>query len=410
MARIGKRINRKPSSSLSWADSPARGPVWPSLPPFSLVVGWLGAAQKPSSPSPWAIRLARPSLARSRPPFPSPLWAAWQPTQRGPAASARGRDVRVRLVRADGFWPPPLRAGPARKPWKIAPCSSPPIPQRPFFSHLAQLALLASRPCKIAAATIVEVSSSPSSPFPSPSSPLFFPVARGMARGPPVSPARSGVRSPRPALGAASPLGRGPCASGLRRSAMGRGPCASGLRRSAMGARPLRARPPFPFFPASVWLACPPAAPGSPGTACPPQPRLGFARGRGGLPARGRPGPSLARSLAWRRSSPAPNLAWRRSSPAPSSAVAAQLACSPARPRWLEFGHGAPPRPARFVRVARSRRRGVACSRASQLARGSPLALLVAASFTRSCVRQRSATPLAHSRSLLARTTPNHHA
>jgi hypothetical protein len=207
-----------------------------------------------------------------------------------------------------------------------------------------------------------------------------------------------------------------PCAQ--RGEPTGRGLCASGLRRSAMGARPLRARLPFP---ASVWLACPPAAPGSPGAAFPPQPRLGGARGRGGLPVRGRPGPSLARSLAWRRSSPAPSLAWRRSSPAPSlawrrsspapsSAVAAQLACSPARPRWLEFGHGAPPRPARFVRVARPRRRGVACSRASQLARGSPRALLVAASFTRSCVRQRSATSLAHSRSLLARTTPNHHA
>jgi hypothetical protein len=178
----------------------------------------------------------------------------------------------------------------------------------------------------------------------------------------------------------------------------------------AHGVRPLRARLPFPFFPASVWLACPPAAPGSPGAAYPPQPRLSVARDRGGLPARGRPGPSLACSLAWRRSSPAPSLAWRRSSPAPSSAVAAQLACSLARPRWLEFGHGAPPRPARFVRVARPRRRGVACSRASQLARGSPHALLVAASFTRSCVRQRSAIPLAHSRSLLARTTPNHHA
>eukprot|EP00267_Zea_mays_P048357 XP_020400921.1 uncharacterized protein LOC109942790 [Zea mays] len=151
-----------------------------------------------------------------------------------------------------------------------------------------------------------------------------------MARGPPVSPARPGVRSPRPAPSAASPLGRGLCASGLRRSAMGRGPCASGLRRSAMEARPLRARLPFPFFPASVWLACPPAAPGSPGAACPPQPRLGVARGRGGLPARGRPGPSLARSLAWRggaaRLPPAwrggvarlpPARPWRRSSPAP---------------------------------------------------------------------------------------------
>jgi hypothetical protein len=182
MARIGKRINRKPSSSLSRVVSPARGPVWPSLPPlfFSLVVGWLGAAQPPSSPSPWAVRLARPSLARSCPPLPSPLWAAWQPTRRGPAASARGRNVRVRLVRAGGCWPPPLRAGPAWKPWKTVSCSSSPIPQRPFFSHLAQLALLASRPCKIAAATIVEVSSSPSSPFPSPSSPLFFPVARGV--------------------------------------------------------------------------------------------------------------------------------------------------------------------------------------------------------------------------------------
>jgi hypothetical protein len=210
-----------------------------------------------------------------------------------------------------------------------------------------------------------------------------------MARGPPVSPAWPGVRSPRPAPSAASPLGRGLCASGFQRS--------------AMGARPLRARLPFPFFPASVWLACLPAALGSPGAAYPPQPRLGVARGRGGLPVRGRPGPSLARSLAWRRSSPAPSLAWRRSSPAPSSAVAAQLACSIARSRWLEFGHGAPPRPARFVH-------GVACSRASQFARGSPRALLMAASFTRSCVRQRSATPLAHSRSLLARTTPNHHA
>jgi hypothetical protein len=305
MARIGKRINRKPSFSLSWADSPARGPVWPSLlPPFSLVVGWLGAAQPPSSPSPWAVRLARPSLARSRPPFPSPLWAAWQPTRRGPAASARGRDVRVRLVRAGGFWPPPLRAGPARKPWKIASCSSPPIPQRPFFSHLTQLALLASRPCKIAAATIVEVSSSPSSPFPSPSSPLFFPVARGMARGPPVSPARSGVRSPRPALGAASPLGRGPCASGLRRSAMGRGPCASGLRRSAMGRGPYALAPP-PLLP-RVRLAGVPAS----------GPRLA----RRGVPAAA---PARLCARPWRLACP-----WStRPQPCTQLGVAALLAC-----------------------------------------------------------------------------------
>eukprot|EP00267_Zea_mays_P046283 XP_020398647.1 uncharacterized protein LOC109941834 [Zea mays] len=168
--------------------------------------------------------------------------------------------------------------------------------------------------------------------------PAFAPLALRPARR-----ARRGAAPARPASGA-RPWGRGPCAL---------------------------APTPSPSFPASVWLArpgaaCPPAAPGSPSAACLPQPRLGFARGRGGLPARGRPGPSLARDSAWRRSSPAPSLAWRRSSPAPSSAVAAQLACppslawrrsspvpssavaaqlacSPARPRRLELGHGAPP-------------------------------------------------------------------
>jgi hypothetical protein len=74
MARIGKRINREPSSSLSRAVSPARGPVWPSLPPFfPLVVGWLGAAQPPSSPSPWAVRLgaAQPGAQPSPAPLPA---------------------------------------------------------------------------------------------------------------------------------------------------------------------------------------------------------------------------------------------------------------------------------------------------------------------------------------------------
>jgi hypothetical protein len=79
---------------------------------------------------------------------------------------------------------------------------------------------------------------------------------------------------------------------------------------------------------ASIWLA-------RPGAACPPRPRLGLARSHGGSPARGRPGPSLARGLAWRRSSPAPSSATapRPAPPRPRGALPARGSARPcARP------------------------------------------------------------------------------
>jgi hypothetical protein len=123
--------------------------------------------------------------------------------------------------------------------------------------------------------------------------------------------------------------------------------------------------------------------------------------GRGGRSSATAPRPARA----------APRLPAARRGLAPAlSAVAAWLARPRPRPGSANARRPAQPRPARFARVARPRRRGVACPLASQLACGSPRDLLVAASLTRSCVRQWSTAPFAHSRSLLARTTLNHHA
>jgi hypothetical protein len=98
MARIGKRINRKPSSSLSRAVSPARGPVWPSLPPLFSLLLWAGSA-RPSRPPPprlgsfgWRGPVWRAAVPRSPPrfgPLGSPLGAA-QPPLRVGATCASG--------------------------------------------------------------------------------------------------------------------------------------------------------------------------------------------------------------------------------------------------------------------------------------------------------------------------------
>jgi hypothetical protein len=396
-----KRINRNPPSSLSWADSPARGPVWPSLPPSSLLL-WAGSA-RPSRSPPLALGRSAGAAQPGAQPSPFPLPAL------GRLAAHSARPSRLcawaRRARPAGAGGRFLAAASARGTRPEA------VENRPLFfsSNPAASVFLsprAARPSCLAPVQdrrrddrrgeLVPVFPLPFPFFP----PLFFPVARGVFQ------PRSAA-SIFPCVRAAWRDGARPARlpGSVRRSL----PSPYAQRGEPVVARPLRVRPPalghggaaparlprppLPSFPASVWLArpgaaCPPAALGSPSAACPPQPRLGFARGRGGLPARGRPGPSLARDSAWRRSSPAPSLAWRRSSPAPSSAVAAQLACpqlgvaaqlacpqlgrggaarlppslawrrsspvpssavaaqlacSPARPRRLELGHGAPP-------------------------------------------------------------------
>jgi hypothetical protein len=166
--------------------------------------------------------------------------------------------------------------------------------------------------------------------------------------------------------------------------------CACPARRGGVARLSAARRSLAPALPAvAAWLACPRlgAALRPP---CPPWRRgspardLGAARpwrlelGRG---ARRVPGILQARPGCWR------------------------AAMAPPRLRC-----GAQLRPARFARVARPRRRGVACPLASQLACGSPHDLLVVASFTRSCAQQWSAASFARSRSLFARATLKHHA
>jgi hypothetical protein len=215
---------------------------------------------------------------------------------------------------------------------------------------------------------------------------------------------------PLPRLGPAS-------APPARPLALGHGGTASRPRRGARSPRP----PPPPPSRPSGWRGPARCARQRP----PARPARRARRG---------PGSALRAAMAAHPPvvGPAPALraAWRGG--------AARL--PPAQPWRPELGHGAPPvrlprrltpawrpacprlgagsanarrpaqpRPARFARVARPRRRGVACPLTSQLACGSPRDLLVAASLTRSCVRQWSAAPFAHSRSLLARTTLNHH-
>jgi hypothetical protein len=72
MARIGKRINRKPSSSLSRAVSPARGPVWPSLPPFFLSCCGL-ARRGPAALLPLALGRSAGAAQSGAQPSPAPL-------------------------------------------------------------------------------------------------------------------------------------------------------------------------------------------------------------------------------------------------------------------------------------------------------------------------------------------------
>jgi hypothetical protein len=108
MARIGKRINREPSSSLSRAVSPARGPVWPSLPP-PLFPSCCGLARRgPAALLPLALGRSawrgpawRAAVPRSPPrfgPLGSPLGAA-QPPLRVGATCASGWCGRVVLGR-----------------------------------------------------------------------------------------------------------------------------------------------------------------------------------------------------------------------------------------------------------------------------------------------------------------------
>jgi hypothetical protein len=259
-------------------------------------MGWRGAAQPGARP----------------PPFPSPLWAAWQPTRRGPAASARGHDAHARLVRVAVFgrrlcaWDPPGSRG------KIAPCSSPPTSRCPFFSHLAQLALLASRPCKIVVATIVEVSSSSSSPFPSPFSPPFFSVARGVPQprsAASIFPCVRGVA--RPALGHGA-TARGPPASPARSGVRSPSPCAQ-PGESAM-ARPLRARP-LP----SAWrrvARSPARSPGSTSARRGLRPASAWRRGVPGAAQRAtRDSPACSPGSASARRGLCPASAWRRGVP-----------------------------------------------------------------------------------------------
>jgi hypothetical protein len=356
-------------------------------PPSSLgPVSWRG----PAAPSP----SARPSwpLPFSRPP---PLWAqvAAQP-HTPPASPERG----ARTVTT----PPPLSL------W--APPVSPPqtpllslLPSTPPHDLLPPLPRAAPLP-----APGLPDAAARHPPVVSPGSAFWRSAARpwrlgSPARSAPASPALGAPPSssrPRPGPGLARGFGAAaqparprnltPAWRDLARGFGAVARCACPARRGGVARLSAARRSLAPALPAvAAWLACPRlgAALRPP---CPPWRRgspardLGAARpwrlelGRG---ARRVPGILQARPGCWR------------------------AAMAPPRLRC-----GAQLRPARFARVARPRRRGVACPLASQLACGSPHDLLVVASFTRSCAQQWSAASFARSRSLFARATLKHHA
>jgi hypothetical protein len=303
-------------------------------------MGWLGTAQPLSPPRLGSFGWRGPTWRAAAPlspprfgPLGSPLGAA-QPPLRVGATRTPGWCRWVVFGRRLCAWDPPGSRG------KIAPCSSPPTSRCPFFSHLAQLALLASRPCKIAVATIVEVSSSSSSPFPSPFSPPFFSVARGVPQprsAASIFPCVRGVA--RPVLGHGA-TARGPSASPARSDVRSPSPCAQ--PGESVVARPLRAR----SLP-SAWrrvARSPARSPGSASTCRGLRPASAWRRGVPGAalratsdsPARSTGSASARRGLcpasAWRRD--VPIAAWRaRGRPAQPARAARPRRARCSRPR-----------------------------------------------------------------------------
>jgi hypothetical protein len=257
-------------------------------------VGWLGA-YGPAALVPLALGRSAGAAQPSAQPPPFPLLALGRLAAHSarPSRLCAWGDAHARLVRAGGFgrclcaWDSPGSRG------KIAPCSSPPTSRCPFFSHLAQLALLASRPCKIAVASIVEVSSSSSSPLPFPFSPSL--LLRRARRAPtPVRGLDLPLRARRGSVGA-RPWRDG--ARPARSPGSVRRPLPLALRpsrRARRGAAP--ARPPAPPARPAPVAAC--ARPRRGGAACPgpargarlayPLPRLGQHPSRRGVPVAAR--------------------------------------------------------------------------------------------------------------------------
>jgi hypothetical protein len=227
MARIGKRINRKPSSSLSRAVSPARGPVWPSLPPFFLSCCGLarrgpaallplalgrsaGAAQSGAQPSPAPLPALGRLAAHSARPSRLCAWARRaRPAGAGgrflAAASARGtrlEAVENRLL----FIPSNPAASVFLSPRAARPSCLAPVQDRRRNDRRGELVPVFPLPFPFFPSLLPRRARRVLTPVRG----LDFPRrARhgAMARGPPVSPVRLGVRSPRPAPSVASPWG-----------------------------------------------------------------------------------------------------------------------------------------------------------------------------------------------------------
>jgi hypothetical protein len=313
-----KRINRNPPSSLSWADSPARGPVWPSLPPSSLLL-WAGSA-RPSRSPPLALGRSAGAAQPGAQPSPFPLPALG----RLAAHSARPSRLcawaqRARPAGAGGRF---LAAASARRTRPEA------VENRPLFfsSNPAASIFLsprAARPSCLAPVQdrrrddrrgeLVPVFPLPFPFFP----PLFFPVARGVFQ------PRSAA-SIFPCVRAAWRDGARPARlpGSVRRSL----PSPYAQRGEPVVARPLRVRPPALGHGARPLRACPDPPP-------PLLPRVRLAGpARCGVPAsgprlaqRGVPAAAPARLCArpWRLARP-----WStRPQPCARLGVAAQLAC-----------------------------------------------------------------------------------
>jgi hypothetical protein len=277
-----------------------RGPAWPlSSPPFSLVFGPARRLRPSCSPFP----------GPRKPPRLGPLgWRAAQPPNGSPApfACARGAVAQP---------PPPLRVGPACKPRGhllfipypydtpfLSPhCSrrSKPPPSHPFVRPRATVSPISSsslvpplslvcgwrgrdarrprrprhpRPRRrFAPARLgLDAAATPASARPNPGPrPRPSPCVRGVARpalghgaaarGPPVSSARSGVRSPRPAPSQASPPWHSPCAP-VRSLRRGGSACPAWPLRAARLAGPLpwlgqRPSQPAPGLGVAAWRA-----------------------------------------------------------------------------------------------------------------------------------------------------------
>jgi hypothetical protein len=397
MARIGK-INRKPSN-LSRANSPPRGPAWPTAQPSFFPPSRGPAAFLPPPP---------PPRGPQKLPLPCLRSFGWRAAQQ-PQRLARPDRLRARWAVAQP--PPPSPVGPTCKPQASRPLFIFSLPQTrvllsPSRKSLPRRLSLPPSPGRrrtaalhlVAPPSLLKVSSSRSLlpvPFPLRSRPrharhgvrpghgVALRAAMARRRG---SSAPSSVRRPRPLvlpqLGAAPRRPAQPPARGWPR----RG--SAEWRGSAMAAG---ARPWHPARPPGVQRSPPPAV--GPGTGV-----LRAARGSGTRP--------LPRLAVLPRRDPRPGILRRPALAAGTQpwplrgfgAVRSPTLAAGVRP-WPRRGFGAVrcpaqlggllvrlarvacprQRPTRSARMARPRHRGVARALASQLACGSPRGLLVAA-------------------------------